>query len=235
MWSRPLAAGRVGFVNFDLAFAVEIVPRVLDGLGNTIMVAILSSFGAALLGFAWEMLRRAGHGVGYVIRFVIDFIRSTPILVQLYFLFFVLPSYGIVLPSMVVGVLGLSIYYSGYLAEVFKAGIDAVPRGQFEAGISLGLSRFLAIILVIAPQMLRNIAAPMGAYFVSILKATPYLAVIAVPEMLGSAFDVASETYRYAEPMLVVGVLFLMLAGGVAFLVHRLEKRVTAFSAMGRR
>ncbi|WP_159587941.1 ectoine/hydroxyectoine ABC transporter permease subunit EhuD [Chelativorans xinjiangense] len=213
-------------MSFDLSFAIRIIPQVLEGLGNTILVTVLASFGAALLGFTWEILRRSAKPMRYLMRFVIDFIRSTPVLVQLYFMFFVLPYYGILLPAMFVGIFGLSFYYSGYLAEVFKAGIDAIPRGQYEAAQSLGLSSFDTIVFVITPQMLRNIAAPMGSYFVSILKATPYLAVIAVPEMLGSAFDVASETYRYAEPMLVAGILFLILALTVAQLVQRLEKRL---------
>lgn len=213
-------------MNFDVSFAIRIVPEVLQGLGNTIQVTVLSSIGAALLGFTWEILRRSAKPMRYLMRFVIDFIRSTPVLVQLYFMFFVLPYYGIVLPAMFVGIFGLSFYYSGYLAEVFKAGIDAIPRGQYEAAHSLRLSAFDTIVFVIAPQMLRNIAAPMGSYFVSILKSTPYLAILAVPEMLGSAFDVASETYRYAEPMLVAGILFLILALTVALFVQRLEKRL---------
>src|SRR5699024_7728572 len=122
----------------------------------------------------------------------------------------------------------LSIYYSGYLAEVFKAGIDSIPRGQFEAAKALGLSRLDVIFFVLLPQMLRNIAAPMGNYFISVLKATPYLAVIAVPEMLGSALDIGSDTFRYAEPMLIVGAIFLALAVTLAQLVRRLELRLLA-------
>jgi polar amino acid transport system permease protein len=213
-------------MNFDFSFAVRIVPQVLHGLGNTLLVAVLSSVGATLLGFAWEILRRSSKPTRILMQFLIDFIRSTPVLVQLYFMFFVLPYYGIVLPAMFVGVFGLSLYFSGYLAEVFKAGIDSIARGQYEAAQSLHLGKLDTIVFVIAPQMLRNIAAPMGAYFVSILKATPYLAVIAVPDMLGSAFDVASETYRYAEPMLVAGILFLALALVATTLVHWLERRL---------
>jgi polar amino acid transport system permease protein len=77
-----------------------------------------------------------------------------------------------------------------------------------------------------APQMLRNVAAPVGNHFVSILKATPYLAVIAVPEMLGKAFDIASDTYRYAEPLTVAGILFLLLALAIAHLVKLLERKL---------
>jgi polar amino acid transport system permease protein len=211
-------------MNFDFAFAFRIVPRVLDGVGNTIAVALMSFVGACLLGFLWEVLRRSHTVARPVVQFWIDAIRSTPILVQIYFLFYVLPQFDVVLPAMVVGVFGLSFYYSGYISEVYKAGIDAIPRGQTEAAQSLGLNWLHTIWLVIAPQMLRNVAAPLGSYSVSILKATPYLAVIAVPEILGSAFDIAAETYRYAEPMFVAGVVFLALALIAVAGVARLER-----------
>jgi His/Glu/Gln/Arg/opine family amino acid ABC transporter permease subunit len=146
----------------------------------------MSFVGACLLGFLWEVLRRSHRVARPVVQFWIDAIRSTPILVQIYFLFYVLPQFDVVLPAMVVGVFGLSFYYSGYISEVYKAGIDAIPRGQTEAAQSLGLDWLHTIWLVIAPQMLRNVAAPLGSYSVSILKATPYLAAIAVPEILGS-------------------------------------------------
>ncbi|RKT10797.1 polar amino acid transport system permease protein [Paraburkholderia sp. RAU2J] len=211
-------------MNFDFDFALRIVPQVLEGIGNTVLVAVLSFVGALMLGFVWELLRRSNGVVRPIVQFVIDAIRSTPALVQIYFLFFVLPYYGVVLPALFIGIFALSFYYSGYMAEVFKAGIDAVPVGQTEGAKSLGLNWWDTIVFVVAPQMLRNVAAPLGAYSIAILKSTPYLAVIAVPEMLGSAMDVASETYRYAEPMLVAGVLFLVLALGAVGLVGKAER-----------
>lgn len=213
-------------MNFDFAFAVRIVPLVLEGVGNTILVAILTFVGATILGFFWEMLRRSHRIMRPITQFIIDAIRSTPVLVQIYFLFFVLPFYGVALPALFVGVFGLSFYFSGYISEVFKAGIDAVPVGQSEAAQSLGLGWRDTVIFVITPQMLRNIAAPLGAYSISILKSTPLLAVIAVPEIQGSAFDVASDTYRYAEPMLVTEIIFLGLALVAVAFVTGLERRL---------
>ncbi|WP_375779115.1 ectoine/hydroxyectoine ABC transporter permease subunit EhuD [Bradyrhizobium sp. ma5] len=213
-------------MGFDFGFAIKIVPHVLEGIGNTIAVAILSFIGATALGFVWEILRRSHPVVRPVVQLIVDAIRSTPALVQIYFLFFVLPYYGVVLPALFVGVFGISFYYSGYLSEVFKAGIDAIPQGQREAAQTLGLSWPDTVRFVIVPQMLRNVAAPLGSYSVAILKTTPLLAVIAVPEMLGSAFDVASDTYRYAEPMLVAGVLFLILALIAVAFVTLVERRL---------
>ncbi|MEO3388995.1 ectoine/hydroxyectoine ABC transporter permease subunit EhuD [Mesorhizobium sp. CAU 1741] len=215
-------------MGFDLHFALSSVPIILGAVGTTLFVALLSCVGAAAIGFVFDIVRRLGGVTGFLIGFAVDFIRSTPLLGWLYFLYFVLPFYGIRLGSMTVGVMGLSIYYSGYLAEVFKAGIDAIPKGQPEAAKALSLSRRDTIIHVIAPQMLRNIAAPLGNYFVSILKATPYLAVLAVPEMLGRAFDIASQTYRYTEPLMMAGLIFLALALAISQAVKRLERRLLA-------
>ncbi|GAA4133387.1 amino acid ABC transporter permease [Aminobacter aganoensis] len=213
-------------MGFEIGFAIATIPTILSVVGTTLIITALSCAGAAGLGFAFEMIRRSGWTADYVMRFVIDFIRATPVLGWLYFMYFVLPFYGVRLPTTAVGILGLSVYYSGYLAEVFRAGIDAVAKGQQEAARALGLGRVDAVVFVIAPQMLRNIAAPMGNYFVSILKATPYLAAIAVPEMLGSAFDIASDTYRYAEPLTVAGVMFLLLALAVTGGVKQLERKL---------
>lgn len=213
-------------MQFDFGFALSTVPTILGAIGMTLLVALVSCLGASAIGFAFELVRRAGGPGGLAVRFLIDFIRATPVLVWLYCLYFILPFYGIRLGALAVGIIGLSLYYSGYLSEVFKAGIDAIPRGQAEAARALGIGRLDATVFVIAPQMLRNIAAPMGNYFVSILKATPYLAVLAVPEMLGRAFDIASDTYRYAEPLTVAGLIFLGLALIISQGIKRLEVRL---------
>lgn len=215
-------------MSFDVAFMISTLPQILDALWTTLWVAVVSSLGAAAIGFVLEVARRSGRTAGYVLRFVIDFIRSTPILVQIYFLYFVLPLYGLTFPALTIGVFALSLYHAGYLAEVFKSGIDAIPPGQFEAANSLGLNRVDTIAIIVLPQMLRAVAAPMGSYFVSVLKATPYLAVIAVPEMLGVALDIGSSTFRYPEPMVAVGAIFLALALVFAHLVRRLEVRLLA-------
>jgi polar amino acid transport system permease protein len=212
-------------MNFDAAYAAAVFPHIAAFLGTTLLVTVLTCLFAAALGFLLEVLRRVNMPSRYVLGFVIDFIRSTPVLVQIYFLYFVLPIYGIRLPAMVVGVAALSLYYSGYLAEVFKAGIDSVARGQWEAAKALGLGWGKTVVLVIAPQMLRNVAAPMSSYFISIFKTTPVLAVIAVPEAFGAALDAATDSFRYVEPLTVVGAIFLSIAVTFSLLVHRLEAR----------
>jgi polar amino acid transport system permease protein len=218
-------------MHFSPSFALSILPDILNYLGTTLGVAIAGCLGATLLGFTWEVLRRSHRVAGLILRVLIDCIRSTPVLVQIYFLYFVLPAYGVTIPALAVGIIALSLYYSGYLAEVFKGGIDAIPAGQFEAARALGLGRGQLILLVIAPQMLRNVAAPTGSYFISLLKATPYLAIIAVPEMFGAALDIASDSFRYAEPMFVAGAVFLLLALVLAQMVRWIERSLATVSA----
>lgn len=210
-------------MTFDAPFIGRILVVILAAMPVAVAIATLSSLGAAILGFTFEILRRSHPAMRPIMRFLVDFIRSSPIIVQIYFLYYVLPFYGIVLPSLLVGWMALSIYYSGYLAEVFKAGIEAVPRGQWEAARSIGLTQGDVVLYVITPQMLRNIAAPMGNYFVSILKSTPYLAIIGVPEMMGVTLEIGSDTFRYGEPMIVLGIVFFLLAATIAFLVRLLE------------
>jgi polar amino acid transport system permease protein len=214
-------------VDFDFDFAIEIVPVILSALETTLVVTCLSCAGASLLGFLLAILLRSNPYVALPTRFVIDAIRSTPVLVQIYFIYFVLPRYGVSLPSFVVGVLSLSIYYSGYLAEVFKGGIDSLPRGQYDGGTSLGFTRFQVFALIIGPQVVRNVAPTLGTYFISILKATPYLEVIAVNEILGQAMDISSQTFRYAEPVSVAGIIYLVLALSIAQLIGWLERRMS--------
>lgn len=211
---------------FEVAFALSTAPAILRALGTTLGVTLLAGSLALSLGFALELARRGIPGLRYPTRFLIDFIRSTPVLVQIYFLYFVLPIYGVRLPALLIGVMALGLYYSGYLAEVFKAGIDGIPRGQFEAADALGLSFIQRTRLVVAPQMLRNVAAPAGGYVISLFKSTPYLAVIAVREAFGSALDIASDTFRYAEPMAVVGAIFLAIAVSFSWLIGRVEQRL---------
>ncbi|WP_343676747.1 ABC transporter permease subunit [Paraburkholderia heleia] len=211
---------------FDAMYFLSALHVILRASVMTMGIAVASSAVAICLGFIFEMTRRWSVSMRRPVGFIVDFIRSTPVLVHIYFFYFVLPSWGVTLPATAIGVFALGLYYSSYLAEVFKAGIDAVPVGQTEAAASLGLSRLDALTMVVMPLMLRHVAAPVGNYFVSLLKSTPYLAIIAVPEMLGAALEIGSDSFRYAEPMMAAEVVFLTLAIAIAYLVRLLEIRM---------
>lgn len=121
-------------MEWDWAFVREIFPTLLQGVKITILATILGSALAAAIGLAIALLRRSPNRlVARTIAFVAEFIRGTPLLVQLYFIFYVLPDVGILLPPLLAGVLGLGLHYGTYTAEVYRAGIDNTSRGQWEA------------------------------------------------------------------------------------------------------
>jgi polar amino acid transport system permease protein len=157
----------------------------------------------------------------------VEFVRSTPLLVQLYFLYFVFPiAFHITLSSLVTGVLGLGVHYATYTSEVYRAGIDAVPRGQWEAATALSLPRRRVWTAVILPQAIPRVLPALGNYMISMLKETPLLLSIGVLDLVGRAQQAGSEAYRYVEPYTIAGVFFLVLSYPASVLVRRLERRV---------
>jgi polar amino acid transport system permease protein len=153
----------------------------------------------------------------------IEFVRSTPLLIQLFFLFYVLPAFGITMSSLLTGILGLGLHYSTYTAEVYRSGIEGVPRGQWEAAVALNLPPFQTWTRVILPQAIPPIIPVLGNYLIGMFKDTPLLATITVRELLGAALNAAGESFRYLEPISLVGAIFFVLSYPSALLIRRLE------------
>ncbi|MNJ62503.1 putative glutamine ABC transporter permease protein GlnM [compost metagenome] len=156
---------------------------------------------------------------------VIEFVRSTPLLIQVYFLFYVLPSYGLNMTALVAGTLGIALHYACYTAEVYRAGLDSVPRGQWEAVTALNLSPWKAYRDVILPQAIRPIVPALGNYLIAMFKDTPVLSAITVVEIMQQAKNIGSESFRYLEPITLVGLFFLTISIVLAFGVRQVESR----------
>ena len=139
----------------------------------------------------------------------VEFMRGTPLLVQLYFLFYILPDLGILLAPLVAGVIGLGLHYGTYTAEVYRAGIDNVPRGQWEAAKAVNLTMRQTWMHIIIPQAMPPMIPALANYFIAMFKETPLLSAITVLELMNQASSVANSNYRYVEPMTLVGVFFL--------------------------
>jgi polar amino acid transport system permease protein len=213
---------------WDWAFAGQILPGLLRGLLVTFEATVLGSILAYVLGLVFAIIRRARIPVlSQVVWLFVEFVRSTPLLVQLYFLYFVFPiAFHITLSSLVTGVLGLGVHYATYTSEVYRAGIDAVPRGQWEAATALSLPRRRVWTAVILPQAIPRVLPALGNYMISMLKETPLLLSIGVLDLVGRAQQAGSEAYRYVEPYTIAGVFFLVLSYPASVLVRRLERRV---------
>jgi polar amino acid transport system permease protein len=211
---------------WDWHFAGKILPDLLRGLVVTIEATLLGYAVALVLGLVWAILRRSpSRIVSQVVRWVVEFIRSTPLLVQLFFLFFALPSLGLTFSALVTGVVGLGLHYSAYTSEVYRAGIADVPAGQWEAATALNLPRRRVWFGVVLPQAVRKVIPTLGNYLIAMFKDSPLLLAITVPEMLHSAYDVGARSLRFLEPMTIVGVLFVIVSVLSSLLLRRLEFR----------
>lgn len=213
-------------MEWDWAFVREIMPTLLAGVKITIIATLLGSALAAVLGLGIAIARRSrNHLVAKPIGFFAEFIRGTPLLVQLYFLFYVLPDLGILLPPMVAGVIGLGLHYATYTAEVYRAGIDNLARGQWEAAKACNLTPRQTWIHIVLPQAIPPMMPALANYFIAMFKETPLLSAITVLELMNQAKSVANSSYRYIEPMTLVGAFFLAISIPSVLALRWLEKR----------
>jgi polar amino acid transport system permease protein len=212
---------------WNWSFASHILPAMLRGLLITVEATLLGSVLAFVLGLVFAIIRRARIPVlSQVVWLFIEFVRSTPLLVQLYVLFFVLPRYGVTLSALTTGVLGLGVHYSTYSAEVYRAGIDAVPVGQWEASAALSLPRWTVWIHVILPQAIPRLIPALGNNVISMFKDTPQLLAITVIDLVGAAQQSGAQAFRYVEPYTLAGLFFLGVSYPASIMLRRLERRV---------
>jgi polar amino acid transport system permease protein len=214
---------------WDWGYAFEVLPQLLEALLVTLEITLLGSVVALLLGLLIAVLRQARVPVlDQVLWAFVEFIRSTPLLVQVFFLYFALPRFGITLSALTVGVIGLGVHYATYTSEVYRAGIEAVPRGQWEAATALSLPRSRTWTGVILPQAIPRVLPALGNYVISMFKEVPLLLAISVVEVVSKAQEIGSQTFRFTEPFTIAGLLFLVLSYPASMLVRRLERRRVA-------
>ena len=214
----------------DWAFAASILPILLIGMWVTIQATVLGFFIALVVGLVWAALKAAPLKIiSWPAVVVTEFLRDTPLLIQLFFLYYVLPEFGIVLPAFLTGALALGLQYSAYTSEVYRAGIEAVAKGQHEAARALNLSGRRTFTHIILPQAVPRIVPAMGNYLVSIMKDVPLLSVVTVLEMLNVARIIGDRTFNYLVPLSMVGALYLIMtlvaSGGVRLLDNWLPKQ----------
>ncbi len=215
---------------FDWSFALEILPTLGSALIITIQATVLGMLVAVTLGLALALLRRSRLAlVSLPTAFVIEFVRSTPLLVQMYFLFYVLPLTGVQMSPLATGIVALGVHYATYCAEVYRAGIEAVPRGQLEAARALNMSPWRTAVGVVLPQAIPPVVPALGNYLVAMFKDTPLLSAITVVELLQQSKMIGSTTFRYTEPLTLVGALFLVLSLIAAWGVRGLEARLQRY------
>ncbi len=211
---------------WDFTFEV-VLPRMVEAAGVTAW-ATIASFILALIGGLILMLLKQ-HRSAWISRpatEIIEFVRATPLLVQIFFLFFLLPDFGITLPPLTTGIIAIAIYNSTLCAEVYRAGFEAVPRGQWEACVALNLSTYRTFRDVIIPQSLPPIVPALGNYLVAIFKETPLLSFVAVAEIMQISKLIGAEYYRFTEAVTIAGIFFLVMSLIAAMLIKLVENYI---------
>jgi polar amino acid transport system permease protein len=208
-------------------FTWEILPRMLWATGNTLLAAGFGYLIAMVVGLVLMLGQRTPYKVINVpVREVVEFIRSTPLLVQLFFVFFVAPQFGIRLSAWTAGMLTIGLHFGTYLSEVYRGALEGVPRSQWEACRALNFSTLYTYRRIVLPQAFPIALPGMGNYLVGIFKDTPLLATIGVAELMHTANALGAETYRYLEPYTLVGFIFLIISLPTAMGLRRLEAAV---------
>jgi len=210
----------------NLASLTRVYPLLLQGLWLTVLLAVvavpLATAVGLLIAIAYSFHRRA---LNVALLVYIDFFRSFPVLVLLVLVFFGLPFVGLTLDGFSAAILALVLNNSGYYGEIFRAGIEAVPMGQRDAARALGLRPLPTVFLVVLPQALRAVIAPLASNSLELVKTTAVASMVALPELLRSARVALEQTYN-PTPLMAAGVIYFVLLWPFARLVARLERRM---------
>ena len=205
-------------------FTWEILPRLVVATGNTLVAAGAGYAIAIVLGLVLALAQRApSRALTFIVREFVEFIRSTPLILQIFFVFYVAPQFGIRLSPWVSGMIAIGLHYSAYLSEVYRGGIESVAKGQWEAATALNMTALQKYRRIIIPQAIPPALAGMGNYLVGIFKDTPMLSVIGVAELIHTANAIGAEHYRFLEPYTLVGIIFLAISLPAAGFIRLFE------------
>ncbi|SDN71434.1 amino acid ABC transporter membrane protein, PAAT family [Methylobacterium phyllostachyos] len=209
-----------------LVDAQEYLPILLQGVQLTVLITLASLVVSTLLGLVWAVLRVSGIAIlaGFS-AVMINILRGIPIIVQLFYIYFVMPDFGLSLTAVQAAIIGLGIAYSAYQAENFRAGIEAVDRGQVEAALSIGMGWGMTMRRVILPQAIRIALPPYGNIMIMMLKDSSQASTITVAELALQGKLIASSTFKNTSVYTMVALMYLALSLPLIFLVRHLEAR----------
>jgi len=213
----------------------EFLPGLLEGARITVLITVLGCALAVAMAFLAAITRMYGPApLRWLAITYIELFRGTSALVQLFWLFFVLPHFGITLEPLTVAVVALGLNVGAYGAEVVRGAIDAVPRGQWEATIALNMSRMAALKRVILPQAVLAMIPPWGNLFIELMKATALVSLITISDLAFKASQMNQTTYRTVEIFTIVLVFYLAIASMITIGMRALERVAARGLARGR-
>jgi polar amino acid transport system permease protein len=208
--------------------ATEFLPILLQGVGLTILVTLGSLVLSTFLGLVWALMRVSGlRALSLLSGGLINVIRGIPIIVLLFYLYFVMPDFGIALTALQAAILGLGIAYSAYQAENFRAGIEAIDKGQIEAAQTIGMGWWLTMRRVILPQAVRIVLPPYGNIMIMLLKDSSQASTITVAELALQGKLIASSTFKNTNVFTLVALMYLTMSIPLILLVRHFEKKAS--------
>jgi polar amino acid transport system permease protein len=208
-----------------LGDAAEFLPILLQGVGLTILVTLGSLLLSTILGLVWALLRVSGvPALSLLSAGLINVIRGIPIIVLLFYLYFVMPDFGITLTALQAAILGLGIAYSAYQAENFRAGIEAIDKGQIEAAQTIGMGWWLTMRRVVLPQAVKIVLPPYGNIMIMLLKDSSQASTITVAELALQGKLIASSTFKNTSVFTLVALMYLTMSIPLILLVRHFEK-----------
>ena len=214
-------------MNLDFSVVLTKIPILLEGCVVTLQISFFALLLGMIFGIAGALCRisanRALNSLAFMYVWVI---RGTPVMVQLFILYFGLPQLGIKLPSMVAGVLGLAINTGDYVTEIIRAGIQAVDKGQMEAALSVGMSFRQAMVRIIGPQATKICIPPLVNQFIMTLKNSSIASLVTITELFRTGEQIIYTTFRSFEVYMAVAVLYLLMNSVFMIIADRLERKM---------
>ena len=228
-----------GGIALDFSFLGKYSSFFINGAKYTLLLAFFTVLAGAILGLLLSLMKLSKNKIlKYIAVSYIEFIRGTPVLVQLYIIYYGLPSLGVTFPSvpalgndfpdLVAGILALSINSSAYVAEIIRAGIQAVDKGQMEAARSLGMTEGQAMKKIIIPQAFKNILPALGNEFITVIKESSIVSVIGIHELMYNADTVRGNIFKPFEPLLVAAFIYFIMTFSLSKLLGTVERGMRA-------
>lgn len=212
---------------WDNDFVAQIMPDLMKGFGLTLWITFIGFLISLAVGLIVAVLRYLRIPViSHLATFYVSFVRGTPLLVQAYIAYFVLPYFGISFDPLPTGIVVLGLNYSAYTAEVYRSGIEQLPAGQWEAAKALSLPPARTWFRIVVPQAVRPIIPVLGNYLIMMFKDSAILSSITILELMGTSLQIGSNFYRYLEPITIAGLLYLIISFPCSLLIRRLEHRL---------
>ncbi len=214
----------------DISFMIEIVPRLLRATWVTLQVSAISLMIGLVFGIVLGVLRVYGNRfIVWCTKGFVIVARGTPAAIQIYAAFFLLPRLGIRLPLFAVGVVALTFNTSGYQVEIVRAALESIDKGQIEAGLAIGLTRWKTMLYITLPQAVKRMMGPMTNEFANLIKASSALMLISLYELTKSGHAIIAATFKYAEVLVLVALFYFVLVQSLCKLSAYLENNVFNF------